>query len=143
MTRKRYELPRGLRNCNPGNIRRNPDVFQGERNPSSDPEFKQFKSMPYGYRAMFRTLSTYHRMYRLDTIEKMIGRWAPMNENNTEGYVSLVESYSGIPRDTPVDIHNQETMCAIVAAMSRVENGREADMNEVLTGWKLLQGGRL
>ena len=44
-------LPRGLRNNNPGNIRKNSDVFQGEKT-SSDREFKQFKSMAYGYRAL-------------------------------------------------------------------------------------------
>ena len=33
---RRNELPRGLRNNNPGNIRRNSDVFQGEINPSLD-----------------------------------------------------------------------------------------------------------
>ena len=49
---KKNELPRGLRNNNPGNIRKNSDVFQGEKT-SSDKEFKQFKSMAYGYRAIF------------------------------------------------------------------------------------------
>ena len=69
-------LPRGLRNNNPGNIRRNSDVFQGEKT-SSDREFKQFKSMTYGYRAIFKILSNYYRNYKLDTILKMIERWAP------------------------------------------------------------------
>ena len=45
---KKNELPRGLRNNNPGNIRRNSDVFQGEVNPSRDQQFKQFKTMAYG-----------------------------------------------------------------------------------------------
>lgn len=49
-------LPRGLRNNNPGNIRRNSDVFQGEIRPSKDKSFKQFETMPYGYRAIFRIL---------------------------------------------------------------------------------------
>ena len=40
-------LPRGLRNNNPGNIRRNSDVFQGEKT-SYDREFKQFKSWHTG-----------------------------------------------------------------------------------------------
>ena len=80
---KKNELPRGLRNNNPGNIRRNSDVFQGEVNPSRDKEFKQFKSVAHGYRAVFKILSNYYRVYKLTTIRKMIGRWAPENENNT------------------------------------------------------------
>ena len=41
------KLPRGLRNCNPGNIRINSDLFQGEIRPSKDKSFKQFETMAY------------------------------------------------------------------------------------------------
>lgn len=134
---KKNELPRGLRNNNPGNIRRNGDVFQGEVNPSRDKEFKQFKSMAHGYRAVFKILSNYYRNYKLDTIRKMISRWAPENENNTAAYVSLVCSYSGIGPDDLISF-DREQMIRIVAGMSRVENGREADMSDVIAGWGLL-----
>ena len=69
-------LPRGLANNNPLNIRKSTDVFQGEKK-STDSEFKQFESMAYGYRAAFRILYNYYHKYSLNTIEKMIGRWAP------------------------------------------------------------------
>ena len=134
---KKNELPRGLSNNNPGNIRRNSDVFQGEVNPSWDKEFKQFKSMAYGYRAVFKILSNYYRKYSLTTIRKMIGRWAPENENNTAAYVSLVSSYAGIGPDDPLSF-DREQMIRIVAGMSKVENGREADMSDVIAGWNLL-----
>lgn len=130
-------LPRGLRNNNPGNIRRNSDVFQGEKT-SSDREFKQFKSMTYGYRAIFKILSNYYRNYKLDTIRKMIGRWAPENENDTEAYIKAVADYSGIPADDPIDINDREQMIRIVAGMSKVENGREGDVSDVIAGWNLL-----
>ena len=134
---RKNELPRGLRNNNPGNIRRNSDVFQGEVNPSRDQQFKQFKSMAYGYRAVFKILSNYHRVYKLTTIRKMISRWAPENENNTSAYVSLVSSYSGIGPDDLI-IFDREQMIRIVAGMSRVENGRDAVMSDVIAGWNLL-----
>lgn len=134
---KKNELPRGLRNNNPGNIRRNSEVFHGEVNPSKDTAFKQFKSMAYGYRAVFKILSNYYRKYSLTTIRKMIGRWAPENENKTSAYVSLVSSYSGIGPDDPLSF-DREQMIRIVAGMSRVENGREADMSDVIAGWNLL-----
>lgn len=131
------KIPRGLRNNNPGNIRKNSDVFQGEKT-SSDKEFKQFKSMAYGYRAIFKILSNYYRNYKLDTIRKMIGRWAPENENNTDAYIKAVSDYAGIPADDPININDREQMIRIVAGMSRVENGREADMSDVIAGWNLL-----
>ena len=132
-------LPRGLRNNNPGNIRRNSDVFQGEKT-SSDKEFKQFKSMAYGYRAIFKILSNYYRNYKLDTIRKIIGRWAPENENNTNAYIKAVSDYAGIPADDPININDREQMIRIVAGMSKVENGREADMSDVIAGWNLRVG---
>lgn len=131
------KLPRGLRNNNPGNIRKNSDVFQGEKT-SSDKEFKQFKSMAYGYRAIFKILSNYYRNYKLDTIRKMIGRWAPENENDTDAYIKAVSDYAGIPADDPININDREQMIRIVAGMSRIENGREADMSDVIAGWNLL-----
>lgn len=134
---RKNELPRGLRNNNPGNIRRNSDMFQGEVNPSRDKEFKQFKTMAYGYRAMFKILSNYYRKYSLTTIRKMITRWAPENENNTVAYVSLVSSYSGIGPDDLISF-DREQMIRVVAGMSKVENGREADMSDVIAGWNLL-----
>lgn len=130
-------LPRGLRNNNPGNIRRNSDVFQGEKT-SSDREFKQFKSMAYGYRAIFKILSNYYRNYKLDTIRKMISRWAPENENNTDAYIKAVSDYAGIPADDSINVNDREQMIRIVAGMSKVENGREADMSDVIAGWNLL-----
>ena len=131
-------LPRGLRNNNPGNIRRNSDVFQGEKT-SSDREFKQFKSMAYGYRAIFKILFNYYRNYKLDTIRKMITRWAPPEDNNhTEAYIKTVSGYAGIPAEDPINITNREQMIRIVAGMSRVENGRDAEMSDIITGWGML-----
>lgn len=132
------KLPRGLRHNNPGNIRINSDLFQGEIRPSKDKSFKQFNTMAYGYRAIFKILSNYYRNYKLDTIRKIIGRWAPENENNTNAYIKAVSDYAGIPADDPININDREQMIRIVAGMSKVENGREADMSDVITGWSLL-----
>lgn len=113
-------------------------MFQGEVVPGRDTAFKQFKTMAYGYRAAFKILSNYHRVYKLDTIRKMISRWAPENENNTSAYVSLASTYSGIPADDPIDINSKEQMIRVVAGMSKVENGREPVMSDIIAGWNLL-----
>lgn len=131
-------ISRGYKNCNPGNIRINGDKFQGEIIPSQDKEFKQFETMAYGYRAIFKILGNYQRNYKLDTIRKMISRWAPENENDTLAYVMTVSDRSGISPDEPVSADNREMMVRIVAVMSYVENGVEADMSDVIRGWELL-----
>lgn len=135
---EKIKLTRGLRNNNCLNIRISSDNFLGEIKPSTDKAFKQFKTAAYGYRAAFKILSTYIDKYGLNTIEKMIGRWAPENENNTEGYISTVCSRSHIDRDEIISSDNKDQMVPIVAAMSYVENGIPAEMEDVEDGWKLL-----
>ena len=130
-------LPRGLRNCNPGNIRKNSIVYAGEVVPSQDDEFKQFVTMAYGYRAMFVVLYTYQHRYGLDTIEKMITRYAPANENHTTAYIDAVAGRSGVPANGHITATNGDVMIPIVAAMSAVENTVEAKMHDVEAGWKL------
>lgn len=129
---------RGLRNNNPGNIRRNGDHFKGEVIPSQDRDFKQFETMAYGYRAMFKILTTYYNRYELKTIRQLITRWAPPSENETEIYIRRVSDWSGIPAEKVLDITVPEHLTAIVAAMSRMENGATAVVEEVKAGWELL-----
>ena len=130
---------RGLRNNNPGNIRKSKDLFLGEIRPSADKSFKQFENMAYGYRAMFRILGNYVRHYKLDTLEKVITRWAPPKENNTKNYINSVSEWSGVDKDSKVWIDNRQQMCTIVSAMSRMENGVKANMSEVEQGFDLAQ----
>ena len=127
--------PRGLRNNNPLNIRHNADVFQGEIK-GEDKAFKTFSSMPYGYRAAFVTLATYLSR-GWNTIEKIIAKWAPSSENNTQGYIANVEKWSGVPRNKELTAADGAEYIMIVAAMSYVENGKNADFSEVKAGFKL------
>ena len=140
------KLPRGVRNCNPGNIRMPPkkledkDKFIGELRPSRDKSFRTFVNMAYGYRAMHYLLRRYKNSYQLNTLEQMISRWAPPTENQTDAYIDFVAKRSGIGRDQIVDVSNMTVMCRIVEAMAKMENGSkyEPDMNEVRDGWILL-----
>ena len=138
MAKNLKKMPRGILNNNPCNIRKSTDKFQGEVQPSGDKEFKQFETMAYGYRAAFRVIRTYINNYKCDTIRKIISRWAPKSENYTENYIRVVSERSGIPENDIVYPDNREMMVRIVAAMSYVENGREAVMSDVIRGWELL-----
>lgn len=143
------KLPRGVRNCNPGNIRMPPkkledkDKFIGELRPSRDPDFRTFVNMAYGYRAMHYLLRRYKNSYQLNTLEQMINRYAPPADNNaTEVYIDFVAKRAGIGRKDIVDVSNMTVMCRIVEAMATMEcggrTGWEPDMNEVRDGWILL-----
>lgn len=130
-------MSRGLRNCNPGNIRHSRSKFVGEVRPSQDSAFKQFETMAYGYRAMFVLLDSYHRRYGLTTIRQMISRWAPPVENHTEAYIRLVAERSGIDAEATLDTQREQDMIPVVAAMSEVENGKKALREDVEAGWRL------
>lgn len=133
-------MSRGLRNRNPGNIRRSGVRYKGEVRPSTDPQFKQFGSMALGYRAIFVLLDTYRIRYGLDTVRTMISRWAPPSENDTAAYIDAVCRRTGLTPDRPIDTRNRATMVPLAAAISRVENGTEAVAEEVEAGWELFVG---
>lgn len=133
-------MSRGTDNCNPGNIRHSRICYQGEVQPSRDSSFKQFRSMAWGYRAMFILLDTYRQKYGLKSIREMISRYAPPSENNTEAYIAAVCDMTGMGADELLDTRSRRDMIPLVSAMSRVENGTAARYDEVeegflLTGW--------
>lgn len=123
---------------NPGNIRRSVDHFVGELVPSVDTDFKQFSSMAYGYRAMFLILKNYGKK-GVNTLAKIIERYAPRNENETAAYIDYV-SKMGLhknPNDR-LDLEDKQTAVQLVSAMSYFENGRQPVPDEIEQGWKLL-----
>lgn len=130
-------MARGYDNNNPGNIRCSRVVYLGEVLPSTDTAFKQFKTMAWGYRAMFVLLHTYRIKHNLKTLREMIERYAPPTENDTTSYVSFVSMRTRIADIQSVDTLNQRQMVSIVAAMARMENGAEPDIAEVMEGWEL------
>lgn len=87
----------GYRQNNPGNIRNQGDVFDGET--FSGNAFKSFYTMGYGYRAMAILLFNYYRLYGDTTIRKLITRYAPPGENDTAGYIDFVRKQTGINPD--------------------------------------------
>lgn len=135
-------MSRGIRNNNPGNIRLSRTEYLGEVRPSGDKEFKQFISAAWGYRALFVLLHTYSLKHGLRTIEEMIGRYAPPSENDTVRYVSFVSYRAGIRPDKPLNTLCGTDMKPIAAAISRMENGIEADPDALEQGWQLFMKHR-
>ncbi len=68
-----------------------------------------------------------------------IARWAPPSENDTAAYLRTVCRRTGLSDVSTLDTRCEAQMCAVVAAMSFVENGIEADPEEVRQGWKLFE----
>ena len=131
-------LPRGIRNRNPGNIRRGNTRYKGETH-GSDTAFKSFVSMEWGYRAIFVLLHTYAVRHGLNTIRSMISRYAPAQENNTASYIETVSKHSRIEADRQVNTLSASDMIPIVTAISRVENGVLPNEAQIRRGWELFR----
>jgi len=129
-------LPRGLRNNNPGNIRKSSAVWIGQVS-GTDPEFVTFESMEWGYRAIFVLLRGYIRK-GYDSIEKIINRYAPSSENNTQAYIAHIVTLTGIDKDVVIYEEDGPSLIKIVAAISYHENGIEPNFTEVTAGWNKL-----
>lgn len=116
--------PRGIRNYNPGNIERNTTRWQGmAQDQSSDPRFIVFSHPVWGIRAIARTLITYQDKYQLRTVRRIIQRWAPDQENDTNAYVASVCKRLGAGPDEALDVYDYRTMLELVRAIVRHENG--------------------
>jgi hypothetical protein len=115
-------IPRGLRNRNPGNIRRSGIDWRGLSPEQPDPEFCTFESDVFGLRAMARILLNYQRRHRLMTLRSILQRWAPPAENDTNAYVDHVASQIGVAADAWLDLEDVAMLTKLITAMVRHEN---------------------
>lgn len=118
-------LPRGLRNNNPGNIDKG-QSWQGLDEVQSDSRFASFISMDYGCRALIKLLQTYHNKYGLNCVEDIINRWAPPTENDTTAYVNSVAKALNVSPTESLTF-NRNTLITLGKAIARHENGAIAD----------------
>lgn len=119
------ETPRGIRNNNPGNIRRSSIVWQGMAANQNDPEFVMFIAAVWGIRAIAKILLNYRANRGLTTIRQLINRWAPPEENDTDAYIDHVAIQCGISADADCDVRDMAIASAVVAAIISHENGEQ------------------
>lgn len=128
-------IPRGIRNNNPLNIRIG-NVWLGEVDNPTDPDFEQFISMTYGVRAGFVLLRRYIKHYHRTTIPQVISAWAPKSENDTVKYIDTVCQLSGIAADEQLVYTNQDQMLRLVDAMIFVECGQHISEQHIRDGYR-------
>lgn len=115
---------RGVRNSNPGNLRKSKDQWEGAI--GDDGEFVIFDSPESGVRALAKNLQSYGRQ-GYDSIEKIINRWAPPNENDTQSYIDSVVAATGIPATQSLDLTNPDVLTSLSEAISFHETGSRYD----------------
>jgi hypothetical protein len=125
-------LPRGMRNNNPGNIKYGSWARQHGAT-GSDGTFAIFPTMAIGQAAQQALLSGY-LAGGSNTIRKVISKYAPTSENNTKAYIDAVAKKLGIGAD---DALSASQLPALADAISRHENGAAWDSRNVLAAANL------
>ncbi|PLA73505.1 structural protein [Hydrogenovibrio sp. SC-1] len=127
----RMNLPKGIRNNNPGNLEANNINWRGKI--GDDGRFVIFDKMENGVRAM--TLDITGDFYKDGnrTVRGLITEYAPGHENNVEAYVNHVSSKMGVnPDEFLTDL--KPYLNDMIAAMILHENGREIADYDLMRG---------
>lgn len=134
------QLPRGIRNNNPGNLN-----FAGQAGATKEGgpngRFAVFGSMQEGVAALVKQIGLYVKRGR-NTIRKILEIYAPSSENNTGAYIAAVSKALGIGPDDPLDNANESQVTGLVRAIVNHENGKgHVSDQQIAEGYKMAKGG--
>lgn len=139
-------LPRGIRNNNPGNIRVG-EKWLGLSTPDQLTPYQQketafcvFSAPRWGIRAMAKLLMLYQDRYNLDTVAGMIGRWAPPNENDSKAYARTVAKAMQVDVSQSFPLGEYRYAHPMIKAMITVENGQQPYTDEQIDAGLVLAG---
>ncbi len=113
---------RAWRNNNPGNIRGG-EFAQAHGAMGEAGGFAVFPDYATGREALKSLLRTQN--YQSLTINEAIRRYAPPNENDTGRYQQLIEQFTGLPGNTPMNTLTEEQLEKVADAIERIEGWRE------------------
>jgi hypothetical protein len=109
---------RGIRNNNPGNIKKTADKWKGEVD-GDDTVFKTFKTPEEGINAMSGLLKKYAKR-GINTINTLVRRWSSTDQNQ---YIAYVSKKLGINPNKTINLNDKNTRAMLVNAMIEFENG--------------------
>lgn len=127
---QRKGCARGIRNNNPGNIRLSEDRWHGQIE-GADKAFCTFQTMFHGIRALMKLLLNYHTLHGLSSVEQIIRRYAPANENHTGQYIDFVCGWMGVNRNYRIGIRAKPRWTELAAAICFYESRYHATPEEL------------
>lgn len=112
-------LPRGVRNKNPLNIRNNPANNWKGKTGVDDKDFVVFENEVYGIRAAAKILQSYASR-GIVSIKDILNTFAPKIENPTDNYVRFVSQRLNVSPDYEPSFNEYP---ALLYAMTEFETG--------------------
>lgn len=130
--RQTWGTERGLRNNNPGNIEYGKFAQgHGATGVEDQGRFATFGSAQDGLNALADLLRNYVGR-GIDSVRKIIAKYAPAGENQTEAYIATVAKRLGVSADQKLDLNDPSKMSGMVDAIVRVENGKNPYSKEMM-----------
>lgn len=133
---------RAERNNNPGNLN-----YAGQAGATledgSGARFAKFGSTAEGVSALARQLQRYGER-GLDTVSKIINKYAPSSENNTQAYIDALSKRLGVTGDQKLDLNDPGTLSNLIKGISRHESGKDyLSDSDVMSGLSMagVKGG--
>ncbi|MEO6920529.1 MAG: hypothetical protein ABI171_16225 [Collimonas sp.] len=106
--------PIGVRQNNPGNIRSWAGV------PSVN-GFASFATPQDGIVAMVKNLQAYQNKHGINTLEGVIKRWAPPNENNTSAYIADMAKQTGRSPNEALNLNDPKVVAPMISGIAKHE----------------------
>lgn len=133
---------RAERNNNPGNLN-----FVGQAGATleggNNARFAKFGSTAEGVSALAKQLQRYGER-GLDTVSKIINKYAPSSENNTQAYIDALSKRLGVSGDQRLDLSDSNTLTGLIKGIARHEAGSDyLSDSDVMTGLSMagVKGG--
>jgi len=127
------DLPRGIRNHNPGNLDYLPPPrsFLGQigveivpPGESYKPRFGRYDTPHNGLRALAKQILIDNQHHDLKTVRQIIASWAPAgDDNDTPAYIRDIAATLGIGPDDTVDVRTGKVGFLLTKGIVRQENG--------------------
>lgn len=122
-------IPRPARDNNPGDLDSGANwqglMLESEMTPEqkAEPRFCIFKTPEFGFRALCLLLRNYHVIYKCDTIEQIVHKFAPPTENDTKAYVTAVAHDCGVSPTVTLPVISRDFMFKLAKAITKHETG--------------------
>lgn len=129
-------MNRGVRNRNPGNIRRSSIVWRNSFQTQAaceaagrvwDADFVVFFAMPDGERGIGHILEQYASADGINTCGGIANRYAPPSENDSASYANALAADLGVAPDTIIDVNS--SLPQLAASIMKRETGYVEDPN--------------
>lgn len=117
-------VPPGVARNNPFDIMYDRSIpWLGEIKPKSGRGLLAFDTAIRGIRAGMKDAHTKVYVDKLDTLETLISKFAPPNENDTAQYIANVREWLGMKPKQKLDLSTRDRLVAYAKAINRQEVG--------------------